>query len=69
MTTHQALVLSEYEIELVSKKGRTVIGAAKDAVSALNFMDEAILKFPTGDIRIRRETAIIAERMPARRPA
>jgi hypothetical protein len=63
MTALQALALSVYEIELVSKKGPTVIGAVKDAVSALNFMDEAIRKFPTGHIRIRRATAIIAERL------
>ena len=61
-------MLSEHEIVLVSKKGRAVIGVAKDAVSALHFMDEAIRKFPTGHIRIRRQTAIIAERIPPRRP-
>jgi hypothetical protein len=60
--------MSEYEIELVSRKGHTVIGEAKDAVSALNFMEEAIRKFPTDHIRSRRETAIIAERLPPRIP-
>jgi hypothetical protein len=60
--------MSEYEIELVSKKGPSVIGEAKDAVSALDFMEEAIRNFPTGHIRIRRETAIIAERLPPRIP-
>ena len=61
-------MLSEHEIVLVSKKGRAVIGVAKDAVSALTFIDEAIRKFPTGHIRIRRETEIIAQRLPPRIP-
>jgi hypothetical protein len=60
--------MSEYEIELVSKKGHLLIGEANDEVSALTFMDEAIRKFPTGHIRIRRETAIVAERLPPRIP-
>ena len=62
------MTMSEYEIELVSRKGHTVIGEANDAVSALNFMEEAIRNFPTDHIRIRRETAIIAERLPPRIP-
>ena len=35
-------VMSEFEIEIVSKLGVSVIGAANDAENALNVMDEAM---------------------------
>ena len=58
--------MSEYKIELVLKNGHTVIGEAIDEGTA--FMEEAIRQHPTGHIRIRRGTTIIAERVPPRTP-
>jgi hypothetical protein len=56
--------MSEYEIELVLKHGHSIIGEADDATEALNLMDEAIRRFPTSHIRIRRGITIVAERVP-----
>jgi hypothetical protein len=61
--------MSKYEIELVLKKGPTVIGEAIDEGAALNVMDEAMRQYPTGHIRVRRGTTIVAERMPPRIPS
>jgi hypothetical protein len=58
--------MSEYEIELVLKKGHTVIGEAEDVLEALNLMEEAIRQYPTDHIRIRRGFMIVAERVPPR---
>jgi hypothetical protein len=58
--------MSEFKIELVSKLGGSVIGAAIDAESALKVMDEAMRLYPTGHIQIRRGATICAERMPPR---
>jgi hypothetical protein len=58
--------MSKYQIELVSKDGRSVIGEAIDEETALDVMDEAMRQYPTGHIRVRRGTTIIAERMPPR---
>jgi hypothetical protein len=60
--------MSEYEVELVSKNRRTVIGGANNALSALNFMDEAIRVYPRVHIRIRCGATIISERVPPRIP-
>ena len=60
--------MSEYEVELVSTNCHTVIGEASNALSALNFMDDAIRVYPRGHIRIRCGTTIISERVPARIP-
>jgi hypothetical protein len=60
--------MSEYEVELVSKNRHTVIGEANNALSALNFMDEAIRVYPRVHIRIRCGTTIISERVPPRIP-
>ena len=60
--------MSKYEIELLLKNGPTVIGEAIDEGAALNVMDEAMRQYPTGHIRIRRGTTIIAERVPPREP-
>jgi hypothetical protein len=60
--------MSKYEIELLLKNGPTVIGEAIDEGAALNVMDEAMRQYPTGHIRIRRGTTIIAERVPPRAP-
>jgi hypothetical protein len=60
--------MSKYEIELLLKNGPTVIGEAIDEGAALNVMDEAMRQYPTGHIRIRRGTTIIAERVPPRTP-
>ena len=60
--------MSEYKIELVLKTGHSVIGEAIDEGTALNVMDEAMRQYPTGHIRIRRGTTIIAERVPPREP-
>jgi hypothetical protein len=56
--------MSEYEIELVSKKDHTVIGEAIDLKSALDCLDEAIRQYPNGHIRVRRGTNIVSERVP-----
>jgi hypothetical protein len=58
--------VSKFEIELVSKDGHSMIGEANDEVTALNFMDKAIRKYPTGHIRIRCGTTIVSERVPPR---
>jgi hypothetical protein len=58
--------MGEFEIELVSKRGLSVIGVANEAGSALNLLDEAMRRHPTGHIRIRRGTTIHSERMPPR---
>ena len=58
--------MGEFEIELVSKRGFSVVGRANDAESALNLMDVAMREYPTGHIRIRRGTKIHFERMPPR---
>jgi hypothetical protein len=60
--------MSKFEIELVSKGGNSVIGEAIDEGAALNVMDEAMRQYPTGHIRVRRGTTIIAERVPPRTP-
>jgi hypothetical protein len=60
--------MSEYEIELVLKHGHSVIGEADDATEALNLMDEAMRRFPTGHIRIRRGITIVSERVPPSSP-
>jgi hypothetical protein len=60
--------MSEYEIELVSKKDRSVIFEANDHENALNCLDEAIRKYPLGHIRVRRGTMIVSERVPPRIP-
>jgi hypothetical protein len=56
--------MSEYEIELVSKKDHSVIGGANDLESALNRLNEAIREHPHGHIRVRRGTVIVSERVP-----
>ena len=56
--------MSEYEIELISRKDHSVIGEANDLESALNCFDEAIRNYPRGHIRVRRGTAIMSERVP-----
>ena len=56
--------MGEYEIELVSKQGQSVIGEANDLESALNCLDDAIREYPRGHIRIRRGTTIFSERVP-----
>ena len=56
--------MSEYEIELVSKRDRSVIGEANDLESALNCLDDAIRKYPYGHIRVWRGSAIVSERVP-----
>ena len=60
--------MSEFEIELVSKPGVSVIGAAKDAENALNVMDEAMRQYPTDHIQIRCGTIIHAKRTGLYRP-
>jgi hypothetical protein len=60
--------MSKYEIELVLKNGPTVIGEAIDEGAALNVMDEAMRQYPTGHIRVRRGTTIVAEKVPPRTP-
>ncbi len=60
--------MRKYEIELVSKDGHSVIGEAIDEETALNVMDEAMRRYPTDRIRVRRGTTIIAERVPPRTP-
>ena len=62
------MTMSKYQIELVLKTGHTVIGEAIDEGTALNVMDKAMRRYPTSHIRIRRGTAIIAERVPPRTP-
>jgi hypothetical protein len=59
-------VMSKFKIELVSKLGGSVIGAAIDAESALKVMDEAMRLYRTGHIQIRCGATICAERMPPR---
>jgi hypothetical protein len=56
--------MSEYEIELVSKRDHSVIGEANDLESALNCLDEAIREYPRGHIRVRRGSTIVSERVP-----
>jgi hypothetical protein len=46
--------MGEYEIELVSKQGQSVIGEANDLESALNCLHDAIREYPRGHIRVRR---------------
>jgi hypothetical protein len=58
--------MRKYEIVLITKDGHSVIGEAIDEETALNVMDEAMRQYPTGHIRVRRGTTIIAERMPPR---
>ena len=58
--------MSEYEIELVLKKGHTVIGEAEHALEALNLMEDAIRQYPADHIQIRRGLMIVAERVPPR---
>jgi hypothetical protein len=58
--------MSEFEIELVSKLGLSVIGIPNDAKSALNVMDFAMREYPTGHIRIRCGATIHSERTPPR---
>jgi hypothetical protein len=60
--------MSKFEIELASKRGLSVIGEAVDEGAALNVMDEAMRQHPTGHIRVRRGTTMIAERVPPRTP-
>jgi hypothetical protein len=59
-----AAAMSEYEIELISKKGHSVIGEANDLECALNCFDEAIRNYPRGHIRVRRGATIMSERVP-----
>jgi hypothetical protein len=68
MVVRMPAVMSEYEIELVSKRDHSVIGEANDLESALNCLDDAIREYPNGHIRVRRGTAIISERVPPRAP-
>jgi hypothetical protein len=44
--------MKRFEIELLSKDGPTLLGAALDAESALNVMDKAIRDYPEGHIRM-----------------
>jgi hypothetical protein len=60
--------MSEYEIELVSKKDHSVIGEASDLESALNCLDDAIREYPHSHIRVRRGTTIVSERVPPQAP-
>jgi hypothetical protein len=60
--------MGEFEIELVLAERSSVIGKANDEESALNLMAEAIRQFPRSHIRVRRNTEIIAERVPPRNP-
>jgi methylmalonyl-CoA mutase N-terminal domain/subunit len=46
------------------KHGHSAIGEADDATEALNLMDEAMRRFPTSHIRIRRGITIVSERVP-----
>jgi hypothetical protein len=62
------LPLGKFEIEALLADGPRVIGATNDAESALSVIDEAIRQYPTGRIRIRRGTAVLAERIPPRTP-
>ena len=55
--------MSEFEIELLSKLGVSVIGAATDAENALNVMDEAMRGYPTDHTQIRCGTIVHAKRM------
>jgi hypothetical protein len=59
-------MMDEFEIELASRRGFSVIGIASDAESALSVMDAAMREHPAGHIRIRRGTTIHSERMPPR---
>ena len=61
-------VMSEFEIELVSKLGVSVIGAANDAENALNVMDDAMRQYPADHIQIGCGTMIYAKRMGLYRP-
>ena len=60
--------MSEYVIELVSKKDHSVIGKAMDLAAALDCFDEAIRQYPNGHIRVRRGTNIVSERVPPQTP-
>jgi hypothetical protein len=60
--------MGEYEIELVLKNGQAVIGEADDESTALSVMEKAIRRHPTSHVRIRRGTAIVAERVPPWKP-
>ena len=60
--------MSEFEIELVSKLGVSVIGAASDAENALNVMDEAMRQYPTDHIQIQSGSITHAKRMGLYRP-
>jgi hypothetical protein len=60
--------MSEFEIELLLTDRSYVIGNANDEASALNLMAEAIRQYPRNHIRVRRGAAIIAERVPPRKP-
>jgi hypothetical protein len=58
--------MKRFEIELLSKDGPKLLGAALDAEGALNAMDDAIRKYPDGHIRMSCGTKIAAERIPPR---
>jgi hypothetical protein len=58
--------MSKFEIELLLADGPHVIGAANDAESALNVMDEAMRQYPTGRFPNRIGATIFAERTPPR---
>jgi hypothetical protein len=42
--------MSKFEIELVLKDGHSAIGEASDEKSALDFLDEAIRRYPASHI-------------------
>jgi hypothetical protein len=56
-------VMSEFEIELLSRLGVSVIGAATGAENALNVMDEAMRQYRIDHIQIRSGTIIRSKRM------
>jgi hypothetical protein len=56
--------MGEYEIELVSKQGQSVIDETNDLKSALNCLDDAIREYPRGHIRVQRGATILSERVP-----
>jgi hypothetical protein len=57
-----------FEVVLLSKDDPHVIGIAHDADSALDLMDEAVRKYPDGNIRVRCRTGVFAERVPPQTP-
>lgn len=59
--------MSKFEIEMVLKDGHSAIGEASDEKSALDFLDRAIQRYPTGHIRIRCGTVIVSERLPPKK--